>query len=269
MMPQKSSRDDSPTLPRFSSIYSPNPSQPPGPAATPSHYHQNSFPTLLDASTVSLESNERQAPPSTLPSISTFFPPANQIPYSNSPMRPYLGQNSPFNSRESSVVNNNNESPSPTQGPTEVRAPGNEMESVLNNCHELSQFATHYIQGGSPSEDQIWDMANKSYDILRSLMGMKAALGTKQAMDEKRAGEAEVDAIRSKRFSYESSAPFLTKFRKRAKRTASPGICHSCNTTETPEWRRGPDGARTLCNACGLVYAKLTKKRAEQNYPHK
>lgn len=28
--------------------------------------------------------------------------------------------------------------------------------------------------------------------------------------------------------------------------------CHSCNTTETPEWRRGPDGARTLCNACGL-----------------
>lgn len=28
--------------------------------------------------------------------------------------------------------------------------------------------------------------------------------------------------------------------------------CHSCSTTETPEWRRGPDGARTLCNACGL-----------------
>lgn len=28
--------------------------------------------------------------------------------------------------------------------------------------------------------------------------------------------------------------------------------CHSCNTTDTPEWRRGPDGARTLCNACGL-----------------
>ncbi|SAM00559.1 hypothetical protein [Absidia glauca] len=28
--------------------------------------------------------------------------------------------------------------------------------------------------------------------------------------------------------------------------------CHSCHTFETPEWRRGPDGARTLCNACGL-----------------
>lgn len=42
---------------------------------------------------------------------------------------------------------------------------------------------------------------------------------------------------------------------------APPGRCHSCNISETPEWRRGPDGARTLCNACGLHYAKLTKKK--------
>jgi hypothetical protein len=35
-------------------------------------------------------------------------------------------------------------------------------------------------------------------------------------------------------------------------RTPLPGKCHSCNIRETPEWRRGPDGARTLCNACGL-----------------
>jgi hypothetical protein len=39
-----------------------------------------------------------------------------------------------------------------------------------------------------------------------------------------------------------------------------PGRCHSCNRAETPEWRRGPDGARTLCNACGLHYAKLTRR---------
>jgi hypothetical protein len=43
-------------------------------------------------------------------------------------------------------------------------------------------------------------------------------------------------------------------------RAAPPGRCHSCNRAETPEWRRGPDGARTLCNACGLHYAKLTRK---------
>lgn len=49
------------------------------------------------------------------------------------------------------------------------------------------------------------------------------------------------------------------KSRKRG-RAAPPGRCHSCNRAETPEWRRGPDGARTLCNACGLHYAKLTRK---------
>jgi len=50
------------------------------------------------------------------------------------------------------------------------------------------------------------------------------------------------------------------KTRKRG-RTPLPGKCHSCNIRETPEWRRGPDGARTLCNACGLHYAKLVRKR--------
>ncbi|KAF3491016.1 NsdD protein [Arthroderma uncinatum] len=47
---------------------------------------------------------------------------------------------------------------------------------------------------------------------------------------------------------------------KKRRKAAPPGRCHSCNRAETPEWRRGPDGARTLCNACGLHYAKLTRK---------
>ncbi|GJJ75337.1 hypothetical protein EMPS_07695 [Entomortierella parvispora] len=54
------------------------------------------------------------------------------------------------------------------------------------------------------------------------------------------------------------------KYRKRAKRTHPLGRCLSCDTTDTPEWRRGPDGARTLCNACGLHYAKLVKRQKQQ-----
>jgi hypothetical protein len=53
--------------------------------------------------------------------------------------------------------------------------------------------------------------------------------------------------------------------KKRRGRAAPPGRCHSCNRAETPEWRRGPDGARTLCNACGLHYAKLTRKQNGAN----
>lgn len=36
--------------------------------------------------------------------------------------------------------------------------------------------------------------------------------------------------------------------------------CKHCNETVTPEWRRGPYGNRTLCNACGLFYCKLVRK---------
>ncbi|XP_010320222.2 GATA transcription factor 19-like isoform X1 [Solanum lycopersicum] len=36
-----------------------------------------------------------------------------------------------------------------------------------------------------------------------------------------------------------------------------PGKCHHCGVSEncTPAMRRGPDGPRTLCNACGLKWA--------------
>ncbi|EGZ75073.1 hypothetical protein NEUTE2DRAFT_104387 [Neurospora tetrasperma FGSC 2509] len=53
----------------------------------------------------------------------------------------------------------------------------------------------------------------------------------------------------------------FNEVKKRRGRAAPPGRCHSCNRIDTPEWRRGPDGARTLCNACGLHYAKLERKR--------
>ena len=43
--------------------------------------------------------------------------------------------------------------------------------------------------------------------------------------------------------------------------SAKPEItCQHCCSQETPEWRRGPEGSRTLCNACGLFYSKLIKK---------
>jgi len=37
------------------------------------------------------------------------------------------------------------------------------------------------------------------------------------------------------------------------------GCCYHCGTRETPRWRTGPEGKNTLCNACGLRYAKYKK----------
>ncbi|BGO94347.1 hypothetical protein NBRC10512_002795 [Rhodotorula toruloides] len=46
----------------------------------------------------------------------------------------------------------------------------------------------------------------------------------------------------------------------------NPKACESCGTVNSPEWRKGPTGAKTLCNACGLRYARSVaraKKQAE------
>lgn len=39
-------------------------------------------------------------------------------------------------------------------------------------------------------------------------------------------------------------------------RKASRVACRNCGVTQTPQWRSGPEGPRTLCNACGVRYKK-------------
>jgi len=38
-----------------------------------------------------------------------------------------------------------------------------------------------------------------------------------------------------------------------------PKKCYFCKTVSTPEWRRGPTGPKSLCNACGLRYSRRQK----------
>lgn len=39
---------------------------------------------------------------------------------------------------------------------------------------------------------------------------------------------------------------------------AGTRACSACGTSSTPQWRRGPLGTQTLCNACGVKWAKGT-----------
>ncbi|TFY51824.1 hypothetical protein EVG20_g10821 [Dentipellis fragilis] len=40
-------------------------------------------------------------------------------------------------------------------------------------------------------------------------------------------------------------------------------VCNTCGRTNSPEWRKGPRGPKTLCNACGLRWAKKVRKFEE------
>ncbi|CAA6666504.1 unnamed protein product [Spirodela intermedia] len=37
--------------------------------------------------------------------------------------------------------------------------------------------------------------------------------------------------------------------------------CAECGASQSPMWRRGPAGPKTLCNACGIRYAKAKRRR--------
>lgn len=129
-----------------------------------------------------------------------------------------------------------------------------------------------------PGIVEVDDMVAKSRVQLESLLKIRDVILAQQAVYEQQAADQrhqhkafseapppppeqhpqEVDDSKQNGF-----AGIDTK--KRRGRAAPPGRCHSCNRAETPEWRRGPDGARTLCNACGLHYAKLTRKNNGTN----
>ncbi|KAF0441599.1 sexual development transcription factor nsdd [Gigaspora margarita] len=150
-----------------------------------------------------------------------------------------------------------------------------DLKKIIDHCSLIGQFAAQYSdmrnQSGNrslnwpstipnepasiPTEAHVTEMINKAFEVLYVLNALK---------DEtvNRRGPSEIELIRNKRTT-SGVAPTRPKYRKRTKRPAPPGRCHSCNIQETPEWRRGPDGARTLCNACGLHFAKLTRKRAQ------
>ncbi|XP_042452731.1 protein CYTOKININ-RESPONSIVE GATA TRANSCRIPTION FACTOR 1-like [Zingiber officinale] len=39
-------------------------------------------------------------------------------------------------------------------------------------------------------------------------------------------------------------------------------VCSDCNTTKTPLWRSGPNGPKSLCNACGIRQRKARRVMA-------
>ncbi|KAJ3223003.1 blue light receptor [Clydaea vesicula] len=48
---------------------------------------------------------------------------------------------------------------------------------------------------------------------------------------------------------------------KSMKFICNPGVsCNLCGGMKTGQWRKGPNGPRTLCNGCGIAYSKKLKK---------
>ncbi|KAI8097772.1 uncharacterized protein BX664DRAFT_327225 [Halteromyces radiatus] len=127
------------------------------------------------------------------------------------------------------------------------------IDKCTTLCHDLARYKT-WRKGSEKDHETIFDfVTHTAHEILDSLVAMQ------QQQEAVVSNEAEYEMIRKARNWKENRKP---KYRRRSKRSTVGQQCHSCLTSETPEWRRGPDGARTLCNACGLHYSKLLRKES-------
>ncbi|TBU33394.1 hypothetical protein BD311DRAFT_434084 [Dichomitus squalens] len=129
----------------------------------------------------------------------------------------------------------------------------------LEGGEDTSRKEGDYPASTNPAEEQVRPPKRPWEDMAREGEPPSAIVH----YDAQSTAEHDMQIIRNKRQSSTGGAApgqQKNKYRKRSRATP-PGKCHSCNIRETPEWRRGPDGARTLCNACGLHYAKLMRKR--------
>ncbi|ATY65392.1 sexual development transcription factor [Cordyceps militaris] len=145
---------------------------------------------------------------------------------------------------------------------------------IGSNSRTLFNFAEAYgraaqeQQGGQPSVERLPSerevnemLANVDY-IRRSLEQVRDIVQHTERAREGAKAKSAYEEMHDVNM-YNDGKPHypVNEVKKRRGRAAPPGRCHSCNRIDTPEWRRGPDGARTLCNACGLHYAKLERKR--------
>ncbi|KAI8993725.1 hypothetical protein BDB01DRAFT_847567 [Pilobolus umbonatus] len=166
-----------------------------------------------------------------------------------------------------------------------------DIDEVVKQCNTLrqnmlqrkSQFIDYHSNTVSNKEvemTQPWleDMIGRANEVLNALLRLrKHQIATEQmrstGINNRRSSEFQVNYELAEHNNADTWHNKLSgnngnRQRKRGKRAAFQGRCHSCNISETPEWRRGPDGARTLCNACGLHYAKLSRKHQQSNSNH-
>ncbi|RIA86430.1 hypothetical protein C1645_829295 [Glomus cerebriforme] len=232
---------------------------------SPSHLAQNS---TMWTRTQPISHSPKQSQSPVVTSISSQKAPIYQTIDSKPPVRFITNNFSQEYQNNGSFVKDNAESNVGMQNTDKLLA---DMQKIADHCTIISQFATQYVEyrnksfppnswisspTGTNLEQQVSEMISRTCEILNVLNCVKGEIGQTVSNDQDT-----INLIRTKRTTVGPSAT-RTKYRKRSKRAAPPGRCHSCNISETPEWRRGPDGARTLCNACGLHFAKLTRKRA-------
>ncbi|KAI7865253.1 hypothetical protein BDF14DRAFT_1883633 [Spinellus fusiger] len=156
---------------------------------------------------------------------------------------------------------------------------GKEIDKIIYYCDRLSETMSsrrdHFRNSpdttvnSTITQPVLDDMIGRANEVLNALLRLRKHQIVEEQVQSQTQPLPKKDAYIPKRplntaaDRYNGVDGILSgpQQRRRGKRAVFRGHCQSCNISETPEWRRGPNGARTLCNACGLHYAKSTRKQ--------
>ncbi|KAL0938556.1 gata transcription factor [Colletotrichum truncatum] len=119
-----------------------------------------------------------------------------------------------------------------------------------------------------PSDSDIRAMTRLSHGIARDISQIRALRKEDPSYHKRRASELLHNAMGPPSVSRTRVVPDCVSTAGRGKTHRQVEFsCHKCHRVDTPEWRPGPDGPSTLCNVCGLVYAKRERKKEESTMP--
>ncbi|KAM3547225.1 hypothetical protein MY1884_009657 [Beauveria asiatica] len=133
------------------------------------------------------------------------------------------------------------------------------VQIIQQNLAVLTRFADHLprdidAETSRVTDDELLIMGKLVRDITSSL----------DKIESLRADENEDEMLPHVADKYVPTRPISSAARARRKEQNKLRMthkCHNCHRIETPQWRPGPDGPKTLCNVCGLVYTKRQQNR--------
>ncbi|KAI8887791.1 GATA-domain-containing protein [Backusella circina FSU 941] len=171
--------------------------------------------------------------------------------------------------RDMSVMSDSTSNPSVTTGSITMDEDDDDDDDGFNSGIFTEAGPNVYTKGVSTSFDvneSVSLFTGLRYDLGERAMGISMGLETGELINPSMEGllptlvaqEPFMNENIERANEINSNQP--RKNKKKRVDNEVPKLCTDCGTTESPEWRKGPNGPKTLCNACGLRWSKKNKQ---------